>query len=66
MIMPPIAVDSLAAKTLAPQRVHIYHHYGIRSLKHYRDGLLGPTSIMVVYMGPLDSYDLTVDSTFRS
>ena len=35
------------------QRVHIHYYYGIRSPNHNGDGLLGPNSIIVVYMDPL-------------
>ena len=36
------------------RRVHIYYYYGMRSPQNQSvNGLLGPTSIMVVYMDPL-------------
>ena len=34
-------------------RVHIHYYYGIGSQEPNGDGLLGPNSIMVVYMDPL-------------
>ena len=38
---------------LLTKRVHIHYYYGIRPQKTIGDGLLGPNSIMVVYMDPL-------------
>ena len=41
-------------RNILTQRAHIHYYYGIIGPQnHNGDGLLGPNSIIVVYMGPL-------------
>ena len=52
------SVNGVFGKTpcFETKRVHIHYYYGIRSKNHNGDGLLGPNSIMVVYMDPLGEF----------
>ena len=49
----PVAVGSRLVYNHNAKRFHIYYYYGIRHPKPYvKDGLLGPNSILVMYMDP--------------